>query len=63
MNQSNLSRRQLLKGIGLGMGALAVAACAPGAVPGAAPASSGSAAESAPAKEKTTVVLWREPWN
>ena len=29
MNQSNLSRRQLLKGIGLGMGALAVAACAP----------------------------------
>ena len=58
MNQSNLSRRQLLKGIGLGMGALAVAACAPGAVPGAAPASSGSAAESAPAKEKTTVVLW-----
>lgn len=58
MNQSTLSRRQLLKGIGMGAGVFALAACAPGAMPSAAPASSGSSGESAPAQEKVTVVLW-----
>lgn len=56
MKNQQVTRRQLLKGIGMGAGALALAACAPVGTPGAAPAEGGSA--SAPAAEKTTVVLW-----
>ncbi|MCX6044400.1 MAG: ABC transporter substrate-binding protein [Chloroflexi bacterium] len=48
-----ISRRHLLKGLGAGVGMVALAACAP-----VAPATTGSTAVNAPAKEKTTVVLW-----
>lgn len=56
MSTVRLNRRQLLQGLGAGAGLLALAACAP-TVPGAAPATGGDGA-SAPAAEKTTVVLW-----
>jgi len=56
MTNYRLNRRQLLKGLGAGMGMMALAACAP-AAPGAAPAAGGEAA-SAPAAAATTVVFW-----
>jgi sn-glycerol 3-phosphate transport system substrate-binding protein len=51
---NRLNRRQLLKGLGMGAGVLALAACAPVA-PGAATGNSGAAA---PVAEPVTVVLW-----
>ncbi len=53
IDRQSLSRRQLLQGLSAGLGLLGLAACAP-----VAPATGGSNTASAPAKAKTTVVLW-----
>ncbi|CAN5619046.1 ABC transporter substrate-binding protein [soil metagenome] len=50
--RQSLSRRQLLQGLGAGLSMFALAACVPVAPAG------GSNTASAPAKAKTTVVLW-----
>ncbi len=54
MSKITMTRREILKALGVGMGAMAVAACAPVA-PG---APAGAAGGSAPAAEKVTVVFW-----
>src|SRR5215213_8131483 len=58
MKQAKMSRRHFLQIIGVGSGALALAACTPVAV---APGSSQSAEQSAPAAAKVDLAMWKMP--